>query len=158
MMQAGSRRVGLSWRDEWFDVWRRDDPQNYVYHVYFDRTKAELIWVDNPNTTLTPIDNDPFDRKSDLVASDPNRYERIAPLKHTEHAAIFRDWVAGWPEEVREKCGAENLESFLDCLGQVLPGRADGARAEWQAYHEGRLKALATAWLRERGFDVEWDG
>jgi hypothetical protein len=158
MSEAGLKPARLTWSGEWFDVWRRDDPYNYVYDVYFDRETHELLWVDNPNTTLTPIDTDPFDRKSEIVASDPGRYDMITPLTHSEHAEIFHAWVSGWPEEVRDKCDARSLEGFLDCLKLVLPEKAQGARAEWSAYHEGRLKTLAAAWLRQRGFAVEWDG
>jgi hypothetical protein len=93
---------------------------------------------------------------AEIVTSDPDRYEPIAPLDHAEHSEIFRQWINGWPAEVRDKCEARSLESFVDDLRQISPERADAARAEWNAYHEDCLKALATSWLRRRGIAVEW--
>jgi hypothetical protein len=156
MAAAEKRRLMVDWEDEWADVWRRDDPRNYVYDVYFDHESTELIWLDNPNSTLTPIDNDPFDNKSEIVLSNPERYERIEPLRHTSHDEIFREWLATWPDDVVSKCDTGSLGLFLDDLAQHLPGRAGDARGEWNRFHERRLRELAEEWLAERKFSVEW--
>jgi len=156
MAAAERRHLRAKWEGEWAEVWRRDDPRNYVYDVYFDHESAELIWLDNPNSTLTPIDNDPFDNKSEIVLADPDRFERIAPLKHLTHDAIFREWLYTWPDDVVSKCQTDSLGLFLDDLTRLEPDRAREARGEWNQFHERRLQELAESWLTERDFSIEW--
>ncbi len=156
-MAAGEKRhLRVRWEGEWAEVWRRDDPRNYVYDVYFDRESAELIWLDNPNSTLTPIDNDPFDNKSEMVLGNPERFERIEPLKHSAHDAMFREWLGTWPDDVVRECNTGSLGLFLDDLARLAPKRAASARSEWNGFHERRLRELAESWLNERRFVVDW--
>ncbi len=158
MSATEPRSFKADWDGAWLDVWRRDDPRNYVYDVYFDRQAGELIWVDNPNTTLTPIDTDMFDRKSAIIEKDPERYELIHPLTHQQHIGIFRDWVSGFTQDVRDRCDSRSFERFIDDLALYSADRAEGARSEWNAFHERKLRQLAETWLLERGFAVEWSG
>jgi len=156
MSARPSRSLKADWAAEWFDVWRREDPSNYVYDVYFDVVTGELTWVDNPTATLTPIDTDAFDSKMDVVTSDPDRYEKIMPLTHEEHSDILRQWFEEWPEHVRNACDTGSLYKFLDSLAQLFPDHANHARSSWNAYQEACLKDRAERWLYERGFAVEW--
>lgn len=114
---------------------------------------SHLVDLNTGEVVLLP-DYDPAPEQKELCAAveaNPERYVPILPDEHWRAIQIMEDFVEGLPEGRVRK----DLEWALSRKRKPFRHFKDAllahpeARERWFAYHDGRLREIALAWLAD---------
>ena len=149
------KNLELNWRGGWQAVWERDDPWHPWGRVWLDRETGKPIWaeVDDPRADLSES------RPPPEVSENPDRYEEVPCLSHRgDHSEIFREWLeAEVDDNKRAICNTVSIGGFFDTAGKYFgDAESETLRESWHKFHDPALRERATAWLRDRGWEVRW--
>ncbi len=117
---------------------------------YLDRKTGEVVMV--PEASPDEAD----DELAKAMEDEPKRFEHIEAFPSSHGYQVMADFVASLPESGAKRELERALErrrpfhNFKEALG-ALPDLGD----QWFRFHDRALKAVAEAWLRERGIEAD---
>ena len=142
---AALKKLTADWYGCWREVWRRDaDYHDPLDRWFFDTRTAEVLWVSENCLDLATDVLQQVDEQAE-------HFEEIPPLTHAQHHEIFREFFDGLDAEVQKLCNPVSIGGFLKDYEFHF-----GESYDWQEFHGEILQERATAWLKERGWGVEW--
>ena len=142
---AALKKLTADWYGGWREVWRRDsDYHRPLDRSFFDARTAEVLWV---------LEDFPEDVLLRQIEEQPEHFEEIPALTHAQHPEIFREFFDGFDAEVQELCNPVSIGGSLEDYEFHF---GESARRSWETFQDEVLHERATAWLKERGWNVEW--